>query len=425
MPPSFLIKMEVKMRKKIEKLTDQQKARFGEFVERWTKIGLSTELANRPLAEEALIKMYKIANLAPPKIVWCGSPLSMALTRGVLLASVGGSVWASVGASVGDSVWDSVRASVGDSVWDSVRDSVGDSVWASVRDSVRASVGPSVWDSVGASVRDSVRDSVGDSVGDSVRDSVRASVGASVWDSVGASVRDSVRDSVGDSVWASVWASVGASVYGQHDAEWLAFYSFFNEVLELKKETEKLEGLCQLAQNAGWALPHKNLCWIAERHTTLNRDERGLLHSLRGPACVYPDGWGIYAVHGVRVKPEIIEKPHLITTKQIDQETNAEIKRVMIDQFRCGEEINGPAAYIKEVGAKRLDHNESFGTLWHRNMPNDEPIVMLEVVNSTPEPDGKWKHYFLRVPPTITTAHEASAWTFNMKASEYKPEIET
>jgi len=91
-------------------------------------------------------------------------------------ASVGDSVWASVGASVRASVWasvgDSVRDSVGDSVGDSVRDSVRDSVWASVRDSVEASVR----DSVGDSVRDSVRDSVWDSVRDSVRDSV--------WDSV-------------------------------------------------------------------------------------------------------------------------------------------------------------------------------------------------------------------------------------------------
>ena len=49
--------------------------------------------------------------------------------------------WASVGASVGDSVWASVGASVGASVWDSVWASVGASVWASVGDSVWAYTG--------------------------------------------------------------------------------------------------------------------------------------------------------------------------------------------------------------------------------------------------------------------------------------------
>ena len=50
---------------------------------------------------------------------------------------------------------------------------------------------------------------------------------------------------------------------------------------------------------------------------------------------------------------------------------------------------------------------------------------MVEVVNSTPEPDGSRKTYFLRVPPTITTAREAVAWTFALGAGEYRPAVET
>lgn len=50
---------------------------------------------------------------------------------------------------------------------------------------------------------------------------------------------------------------------------------------------------------------------------------------------------------------------------------------------------------------------------------------MVKVVNSTPEPDGSYKDYFLRVPPTITTAHEAVAWTFGKTAETYAPAIET
>ena len=42
---------------------------------------------------------------------------------------------------------------------------------------------------------------------------------------------------------------------------------------------------------------------------------------------------------------------------------------------------------------------------------------MVEVVNSTPEPDGSRKTYFLRVPPTIGTAREAVAWTFGLGAA--------
>ena len=273
-------------------------AKFPEYVARWTDIGLCTMPADRGAAEQAIREMYGAANLPPPaKIVWCGSPLASGLTRAIiidkkLLPQIGDAVRASVRASVGDSV----RASVGASVGDSVRDSVWDSVRG--RD-VRASVGDSARNSVGDSVRNSVGDSVGNSVWDSVGNSVRDSVRDSVRNSVGDSVRDSVRNSVGDSVRDSVWDSVGDSVYGQHDAAWLAFYKYFHDEVGLTEQTEKLSGLWMLAKSAGWALPHQNICWVSERHNILERDERGRLHSMSGPACAYPDGWGIYAVHGV------------------------------------------------------------------------------------------------------------------------------
>jgi len=55
----------------------------------------------------------------------------------------------------------------------------------------------------------------------------------------------------------------------------------------------------------------------------------------------------------------------------------------------------------------------------------NEPIVLLEVVNSTREPDGSFKHYWLRVPPYMSTAHQASAWTFDIAPAKYAPLIET
>ncbi|MCV0384784.1 MAG: hypothetical protein K5799_15285 [Erythrobacter sp.] len=56
---------------------------------------------------------------------------------------------------------------------------------------------------------------------------------------------------------------------------------------------------------------------------------------------------------------------------------------------------------------------------------DDEDIVMVEVQNATPEPDGSRKTYFLRVPPTMSTARQAVAWTFGKEAREYAPERET
>jgi len=50
---------------------------------------------------------------------------------------------------------------------------------------------------------------------------------------------------------------------------------------------------------------------------------------------------------------------------------------------------------------------------------------MVQCLNSTPEPDGERRSYYLRVPPTVRTVHEAVAWTFGMAADRYEPEIES
>jgi hypothetical protein len=398
---------------RIETLTPEQIARFAEFRDRWTRIGLCTEPADRPRAEAAIRDMYRQAGREPPaKIVWCSSPLSLCLTRAIvlnrsnLMQSIGASVLDRVGDRVGVSVWRSVRASVSASVWDSVGASVGDNVVANVL----ASVG----DRVGASLRASVWDSVGARVGASVWDSVGDRVSVSVWDSVKAAGPD-----------AGVRASVRASVCGAHDAPWLAFYRYFHDAVGLVDQTAKLSGLWELAQSAGWALPHQKICWVSERHHVLLRDNRGRLHCESGPAVAYPDGWAIYAVHGVRVPRYVIEHPHEIDIARIGAVRNAEVRRVMIDRYRHGEEVSGSAAFIRDAGGERLDHDERFGTLWRRNVPGDEPIVMIEMVNSTPEPDGRRKRYWLRVPPNMTTAHEAVAWSFNVPAKDYAPKVET
>jgi len=166
----------------ISNLSPKQVARLSEYADKWKNIGLSTELAERAMAEDGIRMAYRLAGLPEPKkIIWCSSPMAGAITKAILTDT---------GASVRASVWNSVRASLRDSVWDSVM--------ASVMASVGDSVGDSVWDSVGASVM--------------------ASVGASVGDSVWNSLRDSAKNAVWD------------ACYGQHDAPWLGFYEYFRDV---------------------------------------------------------------------------------------------------------------------------------------------------------------------------------------------------
>jgi hypothetical protein len=396
---------------RIESLTPEQEARMAEYAARGTEVACCTDPADRPRAEAAIRDMYLQGGLKPPgKIVWCGSPLSMAVTRSTICGQ-----WIDVWEDrVGDSVKDSVRASIRESVSssarkraDSVRDSVRNSVRARVESRVRPSVESSIWDSAGNGVTARVRNSV--------RESVRNLVWDSLW-----------RRGYRGSTWIGDRDRDVASVYGSHDASWLAFYRYFHDVLGLTDQTGELSGLWELAESAGWAMPRTKICWVSERHNVLKRDDRGRLHSLSGPACAWPDGWSIHAVHGVCVPPDVVEQPSRISVGRIDDQFNAEVRRVMIERYRHGEEISGWAAYFIDAGGEILDHDERCGTLWRRNVPYHEPIVMVEVMNATPEPDGSRKRYWLRVPPQMTTAREAVAWTFGLsEGSEYAPVKET
>jgi hypothetical protein len=439
---------------KIETLTKEQESMLAVYRDKWMKIGLSTTKADRPKAEDAIRRAYKIGGHKPPRqILWVTSPLAGAVVASILKndelmkkiyadlqkdlkqkaqplvpgASVGASVRASVLDSVGDSVLDSVGASVRASVGDSVGDSVWDSVGASVRDSVRASVGASVRASVGASVRASVRASVGDSVGDSVWASVRASVldsvwdsvGASVWDSVGASVRDSVRASVLDSVWDSVRASVRASVwdsvYGQHEASWLGFYNYFLEQLKLEP-CKKLIPLMDLAENANWWIPYKNIAIVSEKHHTCKLTS-GRIHCVDGPAVQYSDGFSVWALWGVRVPQEIAETPAgKLDTNTVMKLPNAEQRLVAIRKI-------GPERVLKDLKAKVIDQKQ-FTEMSGRRLKNLFPNLRLEyeyelfevtlegskekLLKMRNPSEDKFHYEF--VVPEVRTVNEALAW---------------
>jgi hypothetical protein len=125
----------------------------------------------------------------------------------------------------------------------------------------------------------------------------------------------------------------------------------------------------------------------------------------------------VYSIHGVRVAAWIVEEPGRIAPDTIDAQHNSEIRRVLMERY-------GVQRYLHDVGAVPFAQ-DAFGTLYRLEHPHRAPIVLVKVRNSTPEPDGTWKDYFLRVPPDMRTAREAVAWTFGLSAAEYAPRTET
>ena len=107
----------------IDTLTVEQEAMLAQVRDEWTAVGLSTEPASRPAAEEGVRQAYRRAGLEPPSVViWLGSPYAGCVASAMLNPDqVGAQVWdqvrAQVWAQVRDQVWAQVRGQVGDAVW--------------------------------------------------------------------------------------------------------------------------------------------------------------------------------------------------------------------------------------------------------------------------------------------------------------------
>ncbi|MGW0644241.1 DUF6745 domain-containing protein [Streptomyces badius] len=198
------------------------------------------------------------------------------------------------------------------------------------------------------------------------------------------------------------------AVLGQHDAAWLAAFD---------GRGDRLAGLAEVARSAGWWWPYEHAVVITERPDVLHRDEAGRLDHGEGPALAYGDGFALHAWRGMPVPAAFLAELSSLTPERIRAEENAELRRVMLEYY-------GYDRYLTESGAEPV-HRDETGILWRIALDGDEDVVMVEVVNSTPEPDGTYRTYWLRVPPTTRTAKDGVAWTFGLEGAAYAPVRQT
>ena len=78
----------------------------------------------------------------------------------------------------------------------------------------------------------------------------------------------------------------------------------------------------------------------------------------------------------------------------------------------------GQERFLTETNTVEV-HRDDFGILYKKEFENDEPLMMVKVVNSTPEPDGSFKDYYIRVDPNayggLKTAKAAVSSTWRHK----------
>ncbi|MFJ3435332.1 DUF6745 domain-containing protein [Streptomyces cyaneofuscatus] len=332
-----------------------------QHVNSWRDVAAATGAADRSAAEEGVRRAYRTAGLAEPERIVWAESPRAAVEAVEKLADAGRSV----------------------------REEVRTRPWAEERRRMYDELGPDGWSALWSAT------------------------GAQLWETT-AALAERIRSGVVADL-AGKPEDEGAvrlvlldAVLGQHDAAWLAAFD---------GRGDRLRGLAEVARNAGWWWPYERAVVISERPEALHRDEAGRLDHGAGPALAYRDGFALYAWRGMPVPAAFLAELASLTPQRIREEENAELRRVMLEYY-------GYDRYLTESGAEPV-HRDETGILWRIALDGDEDVVMVEVVNSTPEPDGTHRTYWLRVPPATRTAKDGVAWTFGMDGAAYAPVRQT
>lgn len=136
-----------------------------------------------------------------------------------------------------------------------------------------------------------------------------------------------------------------------------------------EKDAQVLRQIDRLVRSSGPVWSFGNYCLMTELPIKATYDANELLHNDNGPALLYRDGQGLYAVNGIRLPHSVghlaIETPWKLTLEQInDPQLNEDVRTILQDRW-CEEEIDGAGdrvdsgggRYIKAMGAHVLDED--------------------------------------------------------------------
>jgi hypothetical protein len=250
-----------------------------------------------------------------------------------------------------------------------------------------------------------------------LRVTVRDTLRGSVHESLGGPLRTALAEQAG--------GAVGLTWYGQHDAHWVAEHDIRRDLGTVYRDEDstQLDLWAVLARSCGWWWPYEQVCVVSERPRTVHTEPvpgamhgELRLHSGKGQAVTYSDGWGLYSWHGTRVPSWVITDP---SVEQIVAEINAEVRRCAIERI-------GWDVYIDQAGLNLLSVAPDPGNpgceLQLYDMPTQvwgAPARVLLAVNGSVERDGHRRRYGLSVPADLDDPVAAAGWSYGLTGGQY------
>ena len=193
---------------------------------------------------------------------------------------------------------------------------------------------------------------------------------------------------------------LGTYMVGDQWCAWKVFYDFCRRIgVRYAGDAGAVLDLWMTeARTCHWWWPYKGLVLASERPLTVQVDGDGRLHCEDGLALGYRDGWGVYALHGVRVPDWLVLTPVAdLDPRRLLREANVEVRR----------------EFVRKVGIERVCAALGSQTVDTRG---DYALVLLDLQDGRRRPYLKMKNpsigvYHLEgVHPDCATVQQALNW---------------
>lgn len=350
-------------------LTAEELELMKAHTEMWKARILRTESANKdfPKLKAAIEGIYESANLQKPIVILVSSPLIMAYAYGAAAA-----------------IWENRKKGVADPVFPDKRNSVVDAVALATQTSKNPMSGTVLSNKSSADIRKEARDACYNLTGD---------FGIAC---------------------AKRWNNVAQ--FGAYNAFDDCYFTALRDIIGLDLPIfEKYKHWEQASVYGTYRVMHEKFCIVADFPEKLKMDDQNRPHCQDGPSHRWSDGWESYYWHGVRVPSEWINAPKNLTSKTAITWNN-------IEQRRAAIEIVGWSKVLEDLDVNVIDTDADpeIGELLEVTIPDIGKEKFLRVRC------GTGRTFALPVPPEMTSAMMAQAWTWSLDLKDFViPEVRT
>lgn len=379
----------------------------------WLKWALCTLPADRPATEAAITALYALVGQDPPRFVWVESPGAASAAASV--EGLVGEPFRLRASSAPERAADWPLGMRLATLMFSLRHRLDERVR---RRALRLTLWPRhpAMRTVGMfPPQESLREGLG--LEEVLEVTVRDTLHGSVHESLGGPLRTALATRAGP--------ALGLTWYGQHDTHWVADHDIQRDLgmVHPGDDNAQLDLWAVLARSCGWWWPYDDVCVVSERPTTVHTEPvpgamhgQVRLHSGKGQAVAYADGWGLHSWHGTQVPSWAITEP---SVERIMAETNTEVRRCAIERIGWDTYIDQAGLNLVSVAPDpgnpgcQLQLYDMATRLW------GAPARVLLAVNGSVERDGHRRRYGLSVPADLDDPVAAAGWSYGLTGDQY------